>query len=87
MTVLTADMALRRSSGRVSRYSLTVAGAFGIADYTDVVDQDTEVHAKDLDREERFDWPKPPPMDPGIREELETFVERRKGEGGAPTDF
>ena len=28
-----------------------------------------------------------PPMDPGIREELGEFVERRKREGGAPTDF
>ena len=29
----------------------------------------------------------PPPMDPGIRQELSEFVERRKAEGGAPTDF
>jgi trimethylamine--corrinoid protein Co-methyltransferase len=29
----------------------------------------------------------PPPMDEGIREELEAFVTRRKAEGGAPTDF
>ena len=29
----------------------------------------------------------PPPMDPAIKEELEAFVERRKREGGAPTDF
>ncbi len=28
-----------------------------------------------------------PPLDPAIREELEAFVERRKAEGGAPTDF
>jgi len=28
-----------------------------------------------------------PPMDEGIREELEAFVEKRKREGGAPTDF
>ena len=28
-----------------------------------------------------------PPMDEAIREELEAFVERRKREGGAPTDF
>jgi len=28
-----------------------------------------------------------PPMDQGVREELETFVARRKEEGGAPTDF
>ena len=28
-----------------------------------------------------------PPMDIAIREELEAFVERRKQEGGAPTDF
>ena len=28
-----------------------------------------------------------PPMDAGIREELEAFVEKRKREGGAPTDF
>ena len=28
-----------------------------------------------------------PPMDEAIREELEAFVERRKEEGGAPTDF
>ena len=29
----------------------------------------------------------PPPMDPAIKEELGAFVERRKREGGAPTDF
>ena len=29
----------------------------------------------------------PPPIDPGIAEELEAFVARRKEEGGAPTDF
>ncbi len=29
----------------------------------------------------------PPPMDEAIREELLDFVERRKAEGGAPTDF
>jgi trimethylamine--corrinoid protein Co-methyltransferase len=29
----------------------------------------------------------PPEMDPAIREELATFVARRKEEGGAPTDF
>jgi trimethylamine--corrinoid protein Co-methyltransferase len=28
-----------------------------------------------------------PPMDAAIREELDAFVERRKREGGAPTDF
>ena len=28
-----------------------------------------------------------PPMDPAIDEELKEFVERRKREGGAPTDF
>ena len=28
-----------------------------------------------------------PPMDESIREELAAFVERRKREGGAPTDF
>jgi trimethylamine--corrinoid protein Co-methyltransferase len=28
-----------------------------------------------------------PPMDQAIREELDAFVERRKREGGAPTDF
>ncbi|MGR3804901.1 trimethylamine methyltransferase family protein [Marinibacterium profundimaris] len=28
-----------------------------------------------------------PPMDPAIREELAAFVDRRKAEGGAPTDF
>ena len=28
-----------------------------------------------------------PPMDEAIREELATFVARRKAEGGAPTDF
>ncbi|KGB83191.1 methyltransferase [Rhodovulum sp. NI22] len=28
-----------------------------------------------------------PPMEEDIREELEAFVERRKAEGGAPTDF
>ena len=29
----------------------------------------------------------PPPIDQGVREELEDFVARRKSEGGAPTDF
>ena len=29
----------------------------------------------------------PPPMDEGVLEELTEFVERRKAEGGAPTDF
>ncbi|MEM8730803.1 MAG: trimethylamine methyltransferase family protein [Pseudomonadota bacterium] len=29
----------------------------------------------------------PPPMDEAIREELTAFVDRRKSEGGAPTDF
>jgi trimethylamine--corrinoid protein Co-methyltransferase len=29
----------------------------------------------------------PPPLDPAIEEELREFVERRKREGGAPTDF
>ncbi len=29
----------------------------------------------------------PPPLDPAIAEELASFVERRKREGGAPTDF
>lgn len=29
----------------------------------------------------------PPPMDDAIREELQSFVARRKSEGGAPTDF
>ena len=29
----------------------------------------------------------PPPMDTALREELADFVERRKSEGGAPTDF
>jgi len=28
-----------------------------------------------------------PPMDPGVQEELDAFVTRRKAEGGAPTDF
>jgi trimethylamine--corrinoid protein Co-methyltransferase len=28
-----------------------------------------------------------PPMDPGIREELDDFVDKRIAEGGAPTDF
>ncbi len=28
-----------------------------------------------------------PPMDPSIREELDAFVDKRKAEGGAPTDF
>ncbi len=28
-----------------------------------------------------------PPMDPAVREELESFVTKRKNEGGAPTDF
>ena len=34
-----------------------------------------------------FEEFEPPPMDPGIREELEAFVAKRKEEGGAPTDF
>ncbi len=29
----------------------------------------------------------PPPLDEGIKEELAAFVDRRKAEGGAPTDF
>ncbi len=29
----------------------------------------------------------PPPMDEAVREELQAFVDRRKSEGGAPTDF
>jgi trimethylamine--corrinoid protein Co-methyltransferase len=29
----------------------------------------------------------PPPIDPGVAEELEAFVARRTEEGGAPTDF
>jgi trimethylamine--corrinoid protein Co-methyltransferase len=29
----------------------------------------------------------PPPMEPAVREELTTFVARRKEEGGVPTDF
>ena len=29
----------------------------------------------------------PPPLDEAIREELEAFVEKRRREGGAPTDF
>jgi trimethylamine--corrinoid protein Co-methyltransferase len=29
----------------------------------------------------------PPPMDAAVREELAAFVERRRAEGGAPTDF
>ena len=28
-----------------------------------------------------------PALDDAIREELQTFVDRRKAEGGAPTDF
>ena len=28
-----------------------------------------------------------PPLDPAIDEELQTFVAKRKEEGGAPTDF
>ena len=28
-----------------------------------------------------------PPMDVAIKEELKSFVEKRKSEGGAPTDF
>jgi trimethylamine--corrinoid protein Co-methyltransferase len=28
-----------------------------------------------------------PPMDVAIKEELKAFVDRRKAEGGAPTDF
>ena len=28
-----------------------------------------------------------PPLDPGIAEELDTFIARRKEEGGAPVDF
>ncbi len=29
----------------------------------------------------------PPPMDEGIREELDAFVARRVAEGGVPTDY
>jgi trimethylamine--corrinoid protein Co-methyltransferase len=29
----------------------------------------------------------PPPLDPGVVEELDAFVARRTEEGGAPTDF
>ena len=29
----------------------------------------------------------PPPMDPAVKEELDTFVERRIREGGAPSEF
>ncbi|MDD9815924.1 MAG: trimethylamine methyltransferase family protein [Gammaproteobacteria bacterium] len=29
----------------------------------------------------------PPPLDPAVREELDAFVEKRKAEGGVPTDF
>jgi trimethylamine--corrinoid protein Co-methyltransferase len=29
----------------------------------------------------------PPPLDPAIAEELQTFVAKRKEEGGVPTDF
>jgi trimethylamine--corrinoid protein Co-methyltransferase len=29
----------------------------------------------------------PPPMDAGIHDELLDFVNRRKAEGGVPTDF
>jgi trimethylamine--corrinoid protein Co-methyltransferase len=29
----------------------------------------------------------PPPMDPAIHDELRNFIDRRKAEGGAPTDF
>lgn len=36
---------------------------------------------------ERLTRYQPPPIDDGIREELEAFVRRRKEEGGAPTDF
>jgi trimethylamine--corrinoid protein Co-methyltransferase len=28
-----------------------------------------------------------PPIDPAIRDALNAFVEQRKAEGGAPTDF
>jgi trimethylamine--corrinoid protein Co-methyltransferase len=28
-----------------------------------------------------------PPLDPAIEEELDAFVEKRRLEGGAPTDF
>lgn len=36
---------------------------------------------------ERLAAYEPPAMDEGIREELDTFVDRRIAEGGAPTDF
>ena len=29
----------------------------------------------------------PPPMDPGVKEELDAFVDRRVSEGGAPSEF
>jgi trimethylamine--corrinoid protein Co-methyltransferase len=36
---------------------------------------------------ERLDNFVPPPIDAGVKEELEAFVARRKAEGGVPTDF
>ena len=29
----------------------------------------------------------PPPIDPGVKEELDAFVDRRVREGGAPSEF
>jgi trimethylamine---corrinoid protein Co-methyltransferase len=36
---------------------------------------------------ELLDAYEPPPMDAAVRAELEAFVERRKAEGGVPTDY
>jgi len=36
---------------------------------------------------ERLASYEPPPMDPGVREEIDAFVSKRIAEGGAPTDF
>ena len=47
---------------------------------------DTPARAHKMYREIVSDF-EPPPMDLAIRDELKAFVERRKREGGAPTDF
>ena len=47
----------------------------------------TAVERADRVWKERLAAYEQPPMDPAIREELDAFVEKRKAEGGAPTDF
>ena len=50
-------------------------------DTDEEVDEANHIYKKALQNYEA------PPMDSATREELQTFVERRKHEGGAPTDY